>query len=96
MNNDAGGSHNSLWLSMWSTAGSIASAAWAHIQHLNKEEVRAEVGWLVSLLAAMIAIVAGYYTIKEKRLNIRLAEQKLRREEAEDAAPDKQKNEAKH
>jgi hypothetical protein len=56
--------HKNLFLSIGSAIGSLFSGLIASVTAYN-------IMWGLSLVAAVVSIVAGYYTIKEKRMNIK-------------------------
>ena len=56
--------HGNLYLTIGSALGSAISFAIGHVTGNT-------IGWVFGVAAACVSIVAGLYTIKEKRMSIR-------------------------
>ena len=75
--------HNNLFLSCLSALGSILSGVVAVATQYH-------IMWFVSGLAALVSLYAGFLTIKEKRLSIKLM--KAKEKEIEKQGDNEQRN----
>ena len=64
--------HNNLYLSIGSALSSALCAFLGVVTQYN-------IAWAVSLVAGVVAIRAGYLTIKEKKMSIKLMEDHKKR-----------------